>query len=456
MAKVTSEDLGTQSISKLLVKQAVPASIGILVMSLNILVDTIFVGNWIGSIAIAAINVVLPVSFFIAALGMSIGIGGSSIISRALGAKNKEKALNTFGNQITLTLLLTITMVILGLWFIDGIIPAFGGKGAIFEPAKIYYKIVLYGVPFLALCMMGNTVIRAEGKPKFAMYAMMLPSVSNLLLDYILINLLGYGMEGAAWATTISYLVCFVFIFWFFISKNSELKISLSHFGLNFNIVKEISSLGFVTLSRQAVVSITYLFMNNILFQLGGEVSVTAYAIVARMLMFAMFPVLGITQGFLPIAGFNYGAHNYTRVRESINTAIKYAAILATGVFIVLMIFPEAITKMFTSDVDVLDQTPSAIRWVFAATPIIAIQLIGAAYFQAVGKAIPALLLTLTRQGFFFIPLILILPKFYGELGVWISFPISDVLSTIVTAYFLNREVVKTLKPEIQVSDSIS
>jgi putative MATE family efflux protein len=441
MVKVTSNDLGTQPIGKLLIRQAVPASIGILVMSLNILIDTIFVGNWIGSVAIAAINVVLPVSFFIAALGMAIGIGGSSIISRALGAAHNEKALKTFGNQITLTLVITVSMAILGLVFTDSIIFSFGGKGAIFEPAKIYYTIVLYGVPFLALCMMGNTVIRAEGKPKFAMYAMMIPSVSNLLLDYIFINVLGFGMEGAAWATTISYGLCFLFILWFFLSKHSELKITLHHFGLNSPIVKEISSLGFVTLARQAVVSITYLFMNNILFELGGVVSVTAYAIVGRMLMFAMFPVLGITQGFLPIAGYNYGAQNYQRVRQTINVAIKYATILATLVFIALMLFPEAITKMFTTDIEVIKQTPNDMRWVFAATPIIATQLIGAAYFQAIGKAIPALLLTLTRQGIFFIPLILILPKFYGELGVWMSFPISDVLSTIVTAIYLRREV---------------
>lgn len=448
MANVSSKDLGELPISKLLIKQSVPASIGILVMSLNILVDTIFVGQWIGSTAIAAINVVLPVSFFIAALGMSIGIGGSSIISRALGAENHAKALKTFGNQITLTLLLTVSLVIVGLLFADSIIDSFGGKGVIFEPAKIYYTIVLYGVPLLALCMMGNTVIRAEGKPKFAMYAMMIPSVSNLLLDYIFINLLDYGMEGAAWATTISYGICFLFILWFFLSKKSELKINFSHFGLNFPVVKEISSLGFVTLARQAVVSITYLFMNNILYDLGGETSVTAYAIVGRMLMFAMFPVLGVTQGFLPIAGFNYGAQNYQRVRQTINIAIKYAAILATLVFIVLMSFPEAITRMFTTDVDVISQTPSDMRWVFAATPIIALQLIGAAYFQAIGKAIPALLLTLCRQGFFFIPLILILPNFYGELGVWISFPISDILATVVTGYFLNREIKKNLIPE--------
>jgi len=448
MAKISSLDLGNQPIGKLLIKQAVPASIGILVMSLNILVDTIFVGNWIGSTAIAAINVVLPVSFFIAALGMAIGIGGSSIISRALGADNTVKALKTFGNQITLTIFVTVIFVVFGLLFINDIVPVFGGKGAIFESARTYYRIVLYGVPILALCMMGNTVIRAEGKPKFAMYAMMIPSVGNLILDVLLIKVFDFGMAGAAWATTGSYVLCFLFILWFFLSKNSELKIGFKHFGLDKPIVKEIGSLGFVTLSRQAIVSVTYLLMNNILFDLGGESSVTAYAIVGRMLMFALFPVYGITQGFLPIAGYNYGAQKYKRVRESITTAIKYAALLAAIIFVFLMIFPESITLLFTQDAEVLIETPPAMRWVFAATPIIAIQLIGAAYFQAVGKAIPALILTLLRQGLFFIPLIFILPKFYGALGVWMAFPISDILATIVTAYFLHREVKLNLLPK--------
>jgi putative MATE family efflux protein len=436
-----SNSFGNESIGKLLIKQAVPASIGILVMSLNILVDTIFVGHWIGSQAIAAINVVLPVSFFIAALGMSIGIGGSSIISRALGAHEKPKALKTFGNQITMTIVLTFMLVFFGLYYIDGIIPAFGGKGTIFEPAKIYYRIVLYGVPFLALSMMGNTVIRAEGKPKFAMYAMMIPSITNLLLDVLLINVMDLGMMGAAWATTGSYVLCFVFIFWFFVSKNSEMKIALPHFKLQKLIVSEISNLGSVTLSRQAVVSITYLLMNNILFDFGGETSVTSYAIVSRMLMFALFPVFGITQGFVPIAGYNYGAENYDRVKQTIRVAIIYAMVMASLVFVLLIGFPELITRMFTTDPLVIEKTPTAMRWVFAATPIIAIQLIGAAYFQAVGKAIPALLLTLSRQGFFFIPLIFILPLWYGELGVWIAFPVSDILSTLVTAYVLYREV---------------
>lgn len=441
-----SAALGTEPIGRLLIKQAVPASIGILVMSLNILVDTIFVGNWIGSIAIAAINVVLPISFFISALGMAIGIGGSSIISRALGSNNKARALKTFGNQITLTLLLTISMVVFGLVFINELIPAFGGKGDIFDPAKIYYRIVLYGVPLLALCMMGNSVIRAEGKPKFAMIAMIIPSVGNLILDYVLIYLLDMGMAGAAWATTISYGLCFLYILYFFLSGKSELKISLPHLGLDLSVLKEMSALGGVTLARQAVVSVTYLLMNNILFDMGGEASVASYGIIARMLMFALFPVLGVTQGFLPIAGYNYGAHKFERVRESINKAILYAGILAFVIFVLIMTFPAAIVAVFTEDPEILSKTPQYMRWVFAAIPVIAIQLIGSAYFQAIGKAVPALLLTLTRQGFFFIPLIFILPHYFGELGVWISFPAADILSTIVTGYFLNREIRKNLK----------
>ena len=437
----TSNSFSSESIGKLLIKQALPASIGILVMSLNILIDTIFVGHWIGSQAIAAINVVLPVSFFIAALGMAIGIGGSSIISRALGANDKSNALLTFGNQVNMTIILTLILVFFGLNFIDNIIPVFGGRGTIFEPAKIYYRIVLYGVPFLALSMMGNTVIRAEGKPKFAMYAMMIPSVTNLLFDYIFINIMDLGMMGAAWATTGSYILCFIFIFWFFISDNSEMKVLIHHFKLKKSIVYQISSLGSVTLSRQAVVSITYLLMNNILFDFGGETSITSYAIVSRMLMFALFPIFGITQGFIPIAGYNYGAKNYYRVKQIIRISIIYAMIIAFFVFVLLIGFPELITRIFTTDPLVIEKTPTAMRWVFAATPIIAIQLIGAAYFQAIGKATPALLLTLSRQGFFFIPLIFILPLWYGELGVWIAFPVSDVLSTSLTAYVLYREV---------------
>ena len=445
MDKNSSQRLGVDSIFSLLIRQGLPASIGILVMSLNILIDTIFVGQWIGSNAIAAINVVLPVSFFIAAIGMAIGIGGGSIISRALGEKNIKKAKHTFGNQITLTFCVTLTLSFLGLVFLEFLIPVFGGKGDLYELAKTYYVIGLYGVPVLGFCMMGNNTMRAEGKPEFAMYAMMIPSVTNLLLDYILIYHFDMGMLGAAWATTISYIVTAIFIGYFFLSNKSELKIGFNDLNLSSLLVREISALGSVTLARQAMVSIVFLLVNNILFSSGGESTVAIYAIISRMLMFALFPVIGITQGFIPIVAFNYGSKNYKRVYDVVIKAVILSSFFATTVFTLIFYFSEEIVTVFTDENKILNDTPSAMRWVFAATPIIGIQLIGAAYFQAIGKAMPALLLTLTRQGFFFVPLLFILSNKMGVFGVWLSFPLAELIATIVTGIFLHRGIKKII-----------
>ncbi|TDI75679.1 MAG: MATE family efflux transporter [Bacteroidetes bacterium] len=456
MAKLRSDALGTESISSLLIKQAVPASIGILVMSLNMIVDTIFVGRWIGPLAISAITVVIPVTFFIGAIGLAVGIGGSSVLSRALGAGDNEKALRVFGNQTTLTFFTAGILATLGLVFQNHLIEFFGADDSFKDLALTYYRIVLYGIVMLSMCMMGNNVIRAEGKPKFAMYAMLLPALGNIIMDYIFIKVLGMGMAGAAWATFISYFICFAFILWFFVVK-SELRLKFQSFILELNIVKEISALSFVTLARQGTIAVLTILLNNVLIRQGDALDVASYGIISRMLMFALFPVIGVNQGFLPIAGYNYGARKLSRVRESINTSIKYSGALALLIFAVIMIFPTEIVSVFLSNSDSLDaatladneeilrRTPVALRWVFAATPIIVIQLIGASYFQAIGRAVPALLLSLTKQGFFLIPMLLILPPYLGVFGVWISFPIADVLSTVVTGYYLNKAVKKDL-----------
>ena len=441
----TADTLGTQKISTLLIKQALPASIGILVMSLNMIVDTIFVGQWIGSLAIAAITVVLPIVFLISSLGMGIGIGGSSIISRALGAKAAEKAYLTFGNQIFLTLVLSILFVLVGILFNEPLLLLFGANGDILVPATSYFNVVLYGVPFLAFAMMGNPVIRAEGKPKFAMYAMIIPAISNILLDIVFIKFLGLGMFGAGLATSISYAACGLFIFGFFLSKKSELSILAKNFILSFSIVKEIVQLGGVTVARQGTISVLMIVLNATLFTYGGENAIAVYGIINRVMMFALFPVLGVTQGFLPIAGYNIGAKNNDRVRKVIKMAIIYGSAVASLIFLGIICFPEAIARLFTSDVALIDETPKALLYVFLATPVITAQLIGSAYFQAAGKALPALALTLLKQGVFLIPLVYILPKFFGLNGVWFSFPVADVLATLVTLLFLRSEVRKHL-----------
>lgn len=448
MNKIANE-LGTEKISKLLIKQAVPASIGILVMSLNMIVDTIFVGRWIGIMAIAAITIVLPIAFFISSIGMGIGIGGSSIISRALGAKKFDTAFKTFGNQITLTVGLSIIFVIIGTYFCFPILQLFGANGEIVAPATEYFHVIIYGVPFLAFAMMGNPVIRAVGQPKFAMYAMIIPAITNIILDIIFIKFLGWGMYGAGLATSISYAACGLFVLGFFLSSKSSLRIYVKNFVLEFTIVKEIIALGGVTIVRQGTISLLIIILNFTLFKYGGEVSIAIYGIINRVMMFALFPVLGVTQGFLPIAGFNYGANDVKRVKETITTAIIYGTGVALVIFIGIVLFPNAIVNIFTEDAELLSKTPNALLIAFLATPVITAQLIGSAYFQAAGKAWPALILTLLKQGGFLIPLVYILPKFYGINGVWMAFPIADVLATTITVVYLKRELNKSLVQDV-------
>ncbi|SDU05872.1 putative efflux protein, MATE family [Polaribacter sp. Hel1_33_78] len=441
-----ANDLGTEKITRLLIKQAVPATIGILVMSLNMIVDTIFVGQWIGVLAIAAITVVLPIAFLISSIGMGIGIGGSSIISRALGAKNSEKAFLTFGNQISLTVILAILFVTVGKIYSLPILNLFGAKGEILPIASEYFGVIIYGVPFLAFAMMGNPTIRAEGKPKFAMYAMMVPAVLNVLLDILFIKVFGWGMWGAGLATSFAYASCGLYILYFFLSSKSELRIIPKNFKLDFKIVLEIFQLGGVSIVRQGTISILMIVLNFSLFKYGGEISIAVFGIINRVMMFALSPVLGVCQGFLPVAGFNIGARKNNRVQETIKKSIWFGSILGSIIFIGILLFKEEVIWVFTNDTTLLNKTPNAMFIVFLATPIVTMQLIGSAYFQAAGKALPALFLTLLKQGIFLIPLAYFLPKYYGVEGVWWSFPIADVLSTIITVLVLKREIDQNLK----------
>lgn len=437
-----SEQLGQAPIGQLLQQQAIPASIGILVMSIYGIVDTIFVGHYVGAIAIGAITVVLPITFLISSIGMAIGIGGSSIISRSLGQDDSPHAVQTFGNQITLTVVISILSVMAGIFLQDAILQLFGAQGETLIAAQEYFKIILLGIPFLAWAMMANTVIRAEGQPKIAMISMMVPAIINLILDPVFIIWLDMGLTGAALATTIAYVSAALFTSWyFFVSGRSEMRVGWSCLRLRLGIVKEIFSLGSVTLARQGVIAILSIVLNNTLFAYGGALAMSAYGIIQRLMMFTNFPVLGITQGFLPIAGYNYGAQKWQRVRQTIRLSLISGTIIASCTFAAIMLFTPTIARFFTFEQDLIDLTVPAIRASFLATPLILFQLIGSAYFQAIGKAVPALLLTLTKQGFCLIPLLLILPPIMGLDGIFYAFPIADLLSASLCYFFLWRQM---------------
>lgn len=445
--KRRSDDLGSLPIPKLLLQQSVPASIGFLVMSIYNIVDTIFVGRYVGSEGIGAITVVLPISFLISSIGMAIGIGGSSIISRALGGRNVGRAQLAFGNMVSLVLVFGALFVWLGYVYSEPILTTFGAKGGIFPYAKEYFMIVLYGLPALTLAMMSNNVMRAEGQPKAAMYVLLIPALLNLILDPIFIVWLDMGIKGAAWATTIAYIGSFLFSAGYFLNGRSELKISVADLRPDLGIIKETMSIGGITIARQSAISLLSVVLNQALFKFGQETGIAVWGIINRIMMFALFPVIGTMQGFMPIAGFNYGAESWDRVKETIRIAFKYGSMISFVVFLGVMFGAEALTKLFTTDPELIAQTPGPMRFVFAFTPIIAVQLIGAAYFQAIGRVWPGLLLMLSRQAFVLIPLILILPQWFDLRGVFYSFPLADLISTGITYLYL-RYHLKSLGKE--------
>lgn len=417
-----------------------------MVMSIYGIIDTIFVGLWVGSLGIGAITVVLPITFLIASVGMAIGIGGSSIISRAFGEENDEKAYHTFGLQIMLTLVLALSCVGAGFFFTDAILAAFGGRGDVQEPAREYFSIVLLGVPFLAIAMMSNNVIRAEGFPRIAMFTIMIPAVVNIILDPILIVYFDMGLAGAAWATAFSYMASALFVAWFFLFGGSQMRLQKMYFVPDFRLLREMLGLGSVTFARQGTISLLAIVLNNSLFLYGGELALSIYGIISRLMMFTNFPVLGITQGFVPIVGYNYGARLLERVSRLIRLAMFSATGVALCIFTGIMIFAPHIVSIFTNDEQLIRETVPALRTVFLATPLIAVNLLGSAYFQAVGRARPALILALSKQGFLLIPLIFLLPLQFGISGIWMAFPMADVGAALITAFYFRRRYADTLE----------
>ena len=442
-----SDKMGIMPIPRLLLQQSLPAAIGILMMSINMVIDSIYVGKFIGSIGLGAIAVVLPISFLISALGMSIGVGGASIISRALGAKNEERAFITFGNQTIMTLGLSITVVIISTFFIDEIIGIWGGKGDLLIPAKEYFMTLLPGVPFLAWAMMSNNVFRAEGQPKIAMFTMLIPAFINLILDPIFIIWLDWGLFGAAAATSIAYISGGTFAFGYFLFGSTQMNLNPTYLKPDWGIMKEIMQVGGVTFVRQGTYSLLAIVLNNSLFHYGTEMAVSSYGIISRLMMFINFPVFGLTQGFIPIAGFNFGSKEWERVKEVLYVAIKAGLLIATTIFLILAFFAPQIVGVFSNDQVLINQTYPAMRIVFLLTPTLIIQLLSSAYYQAIGKALPALILTLLKQGIFLIPLVLFMPLYFGLDGIWYSFPIADLLTTIVSAIFI-RKAMQRLLPQ--------
>jgi putative MATE family efflux protein len=433
-----TEDLGTLGIGKLLSKLSIPAAIGMMVMVMYTVIDTIFVSRYVGTMAVGGLAIVLPITMLISAVGMALGAGGASSISRLLGMGNSDKANTVFGNLLMLTLTIILSFLAIGYIFPETILKIFGAEGEILPFASEYYLIVLAGTPFLGLSMAANNIIRSEGNARMSMIVMLVSAVLNLLLDYILIIEFNQGIRGAAFATLASQILTFLFIAYYFLCSNkSSVKLQWKHVLLDLESVREVVSIGASSFARQGSSSVVAIAINHGLMIYGSEVDVAIFGIINRIILMAVFPMIGLVQGFLPIMGYNFGAKNIERIRILLIKSFGTAFVIGIFSLIVMGGFPKAVFSLFSTDLDLVNSGASYLRIVVLMMPLVGVQMLGASFFQAIGKAKPALFLTLARQIIFLLPLVYILPNTFDLIGIWMAFPISDVLSTIITLAFL-------------------
>ncbi len=435
------ESLLNDKITSLLIKFSAPAMVGMMVNALYNLVDTIFVGKGVGTLAITALAVAFPIQMVMMAIAQTVGIGSASIISRALGAGDNEKADEVVGGAIALNLVSTLIFVILGLVFLNPLLRLFGASETVLPYAREYMQVIFVGMVFFAFSMSSNNFIRAEGNAKMAMYSMILGAVSNMILDPILIFGFKMGVQGAAIATVTSQILSTLFIILYFTSGKSALALRFQDIRLKKQLSQEIIKVGSASFARQISGSIIAVIVNNSLLYYGGDMAIAIMGVSMRLLMFLVMPIFGIVQGFQPIVGFNYGARQFGRVKE----ALKTASLFATGYvfigFLVIMIWPQAMLSIFSNDVELIQAGTTPLRIMNVFLPLIGIQVLAASLFQAIGKSKPALILTMSRQIIFFIPIVLILPLFFKLTGVWMATPAADLLSFIVTGIWVMKEM---------------
>ena len=429
----TSNSLATENIGKLLWTYTLPAMVGTVVMSLYNIVDRIFIGQVVGPLAISGLALTFPFMIVLMAFGMLIGAGSASRISITLGQNDKHKAEKILGNAVTLTFIISGTAIILSLIFMDDILRLFGGTENTLQYAREFMQIIIPGGIFTALYFGLNNILRASGHPRKAMYNILLGAIVNIVLDPLFIYVFDWGIQGAALATVIAYIVGTINVSVHFFAKSSPLRFHMENFRLDKEIVKSILSIGMSPFSMQIGTSVVVILINSTLLKHGGDLAIGAYGIINSINMLVVMFIIGLNQGSQPIVGYNYGAGNYHRMFETLRLGVIIGTILSSIGFIIGMFFPHQVVSLFTSDKELIDIAAVAQRITVAVFPIIGFQIVISNFFQSIGKAKVSIFLSLTRQFIFLIPAILVLPVFCGLNGAWASMPVSDGLSSIVT-----------------------
>jgi len=446
--KGNATELGTQPIGKLLMQYAIPAIIAMTASSLYNMVDSIFIGQGVGPLAISGLAITFPFMNLGAAFGAMVGVGASTLISVKLGQKDYTTAQTVLGNVVTLNVIIGVAFSILTLLFLDPILYFFGASEDTIGYARDYMQIILSGNIFTHMYLGLNAVLRASGHPQKAMYATINTVIINTVLDPLFIYGFDWGIRGAAIATIIAQVISLVWQFKLLANKNELLHLHKGIYRLQSKIVKNIIAIGLSPFCMNVASCFIVIFINKGLKEYDGDLAIGAYGIVNRLVFICVMIVMGITQGMQPIAGYNYGAQQFQRVTKVLKLSIWGATAVTTLTFLVGELMPELAVSLFTTDEGLINRAATGFHIVVIFFPIVGFQMVTSNFFQSIGLASKAIFLSLTRQLLFLLPMLIILPLFMGANGIWWSMPISDCLASLVAAILLYKQM-KSFKTNI-------
>ena len=435
--------LGTERIGKLLTQYAIPAIIAMTASSLYNMADSIFIGHGVGPLAISGLALTFPLMNLAAAFGSLVGVGASTLVSVKLGQKDYEGANQVLGNVLVLNVLLGVAFTIVFLLLLDPILYFFGASENTIGYARDYMQIILYGNVITHMYLGLNAVLRSSGFPKQAMYATLASVVINCILNPIFIFGFEWGIKGSAWATVISQVISLTGQMIHFSSPKQLLHFKKGIYKLRKEVVKGILYIGMSPFLMNLCSCLIVILINRGLKEHGGNMAIGAYGIVNRIIFLFVMIIMGFNQGMQPIAGYNFGARLYPRVTEVTKLTMKWAIGVATTGFLLCQLFPTLIVNMFTTDDELVEAAVFGLHIVFAVFPIVGFQMVATNFFLSIGMSKKAIFLSLTRQMLFLIPCLIVLPRFFGTLGVWISMPVADTIATVVTAIVLVNQFKK-------------
>lgn len=432
--------LGEYPVGKLLLEFSIPAIVAMIANALYNVVDSIFIGRGVGKLALTAVTLALPIMVALMAFAMLIGIGATAMISLKLGQQKRDEAEQILGTAFALAVALGIAISAIMIIFLDPILIFLGAEAEVFIYAKQFSLVILLGTTFQFISFGVNNVIRAEGNPLISMATMLFSAFMNTVLNPIFIFALHMGVIGSALATVITQMLVSGYIIYHFTAGHSNLKLRKKNFRISAALLKKIISIGLSPFLLQLAASVTFFIFNNTLLKFGGDMAVAAMGVINRSTMMLLMPIFGINQGAQPIIGYNYGAKKYNRVKKT----LRLAAIAATAVcifgFIMAEVFSHQLIGLFNKDQELILIGTRGIRIFLIMLPMVGFQIVITNYFQSVGKASKAILLSLTRQVLLLIPLVLILPHFFRLDGIWIAGPVADGTSSLIAILFLIRE----------------